>query len=246
MDMQLPENVQPLAEGEEFQFSCHPGVSCFTDCCRDLDLALSPYDVLQLKNKLGMQSGEFLERYVIIERGAEDAFPHLYLTMVDDGRASCPFVIEEGCRVYESRPGACRMYPVGRGATIRDGRKEDFFVLVREPHCLGFQEPVWYGFGSWMSDQGLERYNQLNDEVMVLLQHEKIRQGMKLEQGQSAKFVLGLYNLDRFRSVISAPDFARSFSLSAGEIQRISADEVALLRFGIQWLKKELFGDSLG
>ena len=239
----LPENVTRLAEGEEFHFSCHPGVSCFTDCCRDLELALSPYDVLQLKKKLGMRSGEFLDHYVIIEQGTDDAFPHFYLTMVDDGRASCPFVTSEGCRVYESRPGACRMYPVGRGATLRDGRREDFFVLVREAHCLGFREPVCYGCKSWMSDQGLQRYNLLNDEVMGILQHEKIRQGMKLNQGQSAQFVLALYNLDHFRSLVLSSDFSRSYSLAAEETKKIAADEVALLRFGIRWLEKELFGE---
>ena len=42
-----------------FTFACHPEVPCFNQCCRRLNLVLTPYDVLRLKNHLGMSSEEF-------------------------------------------------------------------------------------------------------------------------------------------------------------------------------------------
>jgi len=43
-----------------FQFNCNPGVSCFTQCCQDVTIVLTPYDVLRLKNGLKISSGEFM------------------------------------------------------------------------------------------------------------------------------------------------------------------------------------------
>ena len=40
----------PLDPDDTIGFACHPGVPCFNHCCRDLNQALTPYDVLQLKN----------------------------------------------------------------------------------------------------------------------------------------------------------------------------------------------------
>ncbi|MCA1766096.1 MAG: YkgJ family cysteine cluster protein, partial [Desulfobulbaceae bacterium] len=114
----LPRNVRRLGDQETFRFSCHPGVPCFTECCRQLDLALSPYDVLRLRRGLGIPAAEFLDRYAVVEKSEEEPFPTVFLAMVDDGRAACPFVTERGCSVYQDRPGACRAYPVGRGAYL--------------------------------------------------------------------------------------------------------------------------------
>ncbi len=55
---QLPEH-QPLEANEVFRFHCHPGISCFTDCCRQLELALTPYDVLRLKRRWGLPRATF-------------------------------------------------------------------------------------------------------------------------------------------------------------------------------------------
>ena len=48
---------------EVFRFACSPGVACFNACCRDLNQSLYPYDILRLKKRLKLPSGEFLERY---------------------------------------------------------------------------------------------------------------------------------------------------------------------------------------
>ncbi len=243
--MQLREHVKRLTKDETFCFACHAGVECFTECCRELELALTPYDVLRLKNILNLRSTDFLDRFVLIEKDENELFPRFYLTMVDDGSASCPFVSADGCKVYESRPGACRTYPLGRAVSMAPhGQQREFHVLLTEPHCQGFGCSACFTALEWTDDQELVPYNALNDDVMTLLQHEKVRQGIKLNEEQIKKFTLALYNLDEFRALVLKEDILSLYPLSLEDKQAISTDDTALLQFGIRWLKNELFGDG--
>ena len=51
--------VEPrkLTPESRFKFRCHPGVSCFTECCGKTTIILTPYDILRLKNRLRITSG---------------------------------------------------------------------------------------------------------------------------------------------------------------------------------------------
>ncbi len=238
--LQLPKDVTRIASDEAFCFACHPQVRCFTDCCRQLELALTPYDVLRLKQETQLNSTSFLERYVIREQESEDAFPRFYLTMVDDGQASCVFVAETGCTVYSGRPGACRTYPMGRAA-IRESNNSltEFFVLLREPHCNGFEENEPQTALKYCNDQGLEEYNNCNDKVAIVLQHDKIRTGMQLSKEQTEYFVLALYDLDRFRTLLDQGNLPQQEDYSA--CKDACKDDETLLLYGIQWLQIILF-----
>ncbi|OGQ98855.1 MAG: hypothetical protein A2521_11155 [Deltaproteobacteria bacterium RIFOXYD12_FULL_57_12] len=244
MDLQLPDTVRRLAAGETFRFACHPGVACFTECCRELELALTPYDVLRLRRCLGLSADQFLDRYVVVEKEAAEPLPRLYLAMVDDGRASCPFVSPTGCTVYSDRPGACRIYPVGRAARLTAaGGCQALHVLLREPHCLGFAGSTSFSMAEWFADQELAAYNEANDQVMTILQHARIRSGMLLSAGQIERFLLALYDLDRFRVLVAGNEFPAAILLSDQERQVIATDDAMLLSFGIRWLRHELFGE---
>jgi Fe-S-cluster containining protein len=245
--MQFPENVTRLCGLKRFSFGCHPKVACFTECCRELDLALTPYDVLRLRQALKIKSADFIERYVVLEQDENDIFPVLYLGMVDDGRASCPFITNKGCRVYNGRPGACRAYPVGRGAALDgNGKRQELYVLVREDHCKGFAEPETHTVAEWFENQELEEYNRVNDEVLTLLQHEQVRKGIRLSRKQIDNFLLALYNLDEFHELVSSSGFEDDFMLTAEERAAVLAEDLSLLRFGIRWLKETLFTEKNG
>lgn len=226
-DISLPENVRRLEDNETFRFRCHPQVDCFTDCCRQLDLALSPYDVLRLRQALNISSGEFLDRYVLAEKTAEDTFPLAFLSMTDDGQASCPFVNEQGCTVYQDRPGACRTYPVGRGASLdENGKVSELFVLLNEPHCHGFADGPALTIKEWITDQALADYNEFNDLLMTVLQHPRIKEGFKPDDRQQARYLQVLYDLDTFRQESGADK---------------NIDDRELLKVAIQLLHDELF-----
>jgi len=238
--LQLPENVSRIKDGDTFTFSCHPKVDCFTNCCKQLELALTPYDVLRLKQETKLDSRAFLDQYVIQEQEQEDVFPRFYLTMIDDGQASCVFVAKTGCTVYPGRPGACRAYPMGRAAMRKDNNQiEEFFVLLKEPHCHGFREREEQTTERYSKGQGLSVYNKFNDKVAALLQHEKIRQGMQLTKKQIEFFILALYDIDSFRKRLDKGKLPHLDSYSTKK--EICKDDERLLLFGIDWLHGILF-----
>jgi Fe-S-cluster containining protein len=78
----------------------------------------------------------------------------ILLKMKDDDYRKCPFVSPEGCLIYQDRPGACRIYPLGRAAKTgfcQDEIKEHYF-MVKEPHCLGFKEERIWSLREWLKD----------------------------------------------------------------------------------------------
>jgi hypothetical protein len=131
----------------------------------------------------------------------------VFLAMVDDGRATCPFVTEAGCSVYKDRPGACRTYPVGRGAYLdQDGQTAEMFVLINEPHCRGFEDGPEITVAEWNVDQELAIYNECNDLLITLLQHPLIKEGFRPDEQAQARYLEVLYDLDAFRQQTGLPD----------------------------------------
>jgi len=73
-----------LGPDDTFQFGCHPGVSCFNRCCGDVNIFLSPYDVLRLKKRLGMKSSDFLDQYALLPVQKDMRRPGVVLRRNDD------------------------------------------------------------------------------------------------------------------------------------------------------------------
>jgi Fe-S-cluster containining protein len=186
----------------------------------------------------GLSSSDLLKNYIIIEHEESELFPRYYLTMVDDGRDSCVFVADAGCSVYQHRPGACRMYPMGRGVTRKDKGSEEYFVLLREPHCLGFAEQTVQTIESYSKSQELETYNRFNDMLAEIQQHQRIRNGMKLSAAQISAYHCALYDIDTFRQKLAG---SRN-TPETGAIETL--DDEALLACSFRWLKNTLFGPA--
>lgn len=203
-----------------------------------LELSLTPYDVLRLRRGTGLTSQQLHDQYIIEERDEQDMFPKYYLTMIDDGRASCAFVNSEGCQVYEHRPGACRAYPLGRAAVrTREGELKQHFVIMKEQHCKGFHESPHHTPLSYSEDQGLSEYNYYNDTLATLIQHASIRAGAFMPSDEQLQlYTLALYNIDTFRTKIQ--NGALTITQYPEEIMH--SDE-ALLLFAIDWLKEQFF-----
>jgi len=233
----LPEQVSVIEPGESFFFLCHKNVRCFTDCCRELELALTPYDILRLRRATGLTSTELHQRVIIEEQSADSGFPSFYLTMVDDGKASCVFVTPEGCSIYADRPGACRTYPLGRGVMKRGTELTEQFVILKEPHCHGFAEKTIQTVSSFMQSQEMEPYNRFNDLLADIIHHEKIAAGMKLTDDQYRIYRLALFDLDAFRTQLHEKSIDSPLAVPG----QIADDDEALLEFGMQFVKIYLF-----
>ena len=145
-----------------FQFNCAPDVPCFTKCCQDITIVLTPYDVLRLKNALKIPSFEFLDRYTVIIPKEKRLIPMVVLKMNENDKC-CPFVSEKGCAVYTDRPWPCRMYPLGL-ASPKDGSpvlEDELYFLLREDVCKGFNEDKSQTVEEWLDSQGINEYNEM-------------------------------------------------------------------------------------
>lgn len=233
---------KPLAHGR-FRFRCHPGIACFTRCCAKLRLLLTPYDVVRLKHRLALRSQEFLIRYAELCMERSSRFPMLKLKMREDAGGRCPFVTPEGCSVYQDRPVACRIYPVGRAArkhADQTGPSETFF-LVEEAHCLGFREQREWKIQEWLQSEGVAEYSRMNEGWL-----EIVTAGTSLgDPGTVARkmqmFSMASYNLDRFRDFLFEGRFFHLFRVPRAE--RLRDDDTELLQFAFRWLRFALFAE---
>jgi len=232
-------------DGKTFKFRCHSEIACFTKCCADLDLVLTPYDVLRLKNRLGLPSADFLEQYTEPCVKQQGRFPLLRLKMNLDPERRCPFVAREGCVVYDDRPGACRIYPLGRAASKVDAgsKTRTKLFLVQEPHCLGLQEEKTWSIEGWFESEALNEYIARNDQWLEITTSRKSlgRRADVLRKTQM--FTMASYNLDRFKAFVFESRFLDLFEVGPDLREQLRHDEPALLRFAMEWLKFSLFGE---
>jgi uncharacterized protein len=234
-----------LSQDDTFQFACGPHVPCFTECCGKLELLITPYDLLRLRTKLGVASGEFLDTHSTIRWKTSHGLPEVMMKMDPDSNKRCPFVTPEGCSVYADRPGACRIYPLGRGSTKHpmDGSRREFYFVVREDHCRGFEQTREWKVKEWLADQGMEEYNRVNDLLMefyvLALRSRKIQIGPQHVQ----MFMMACYNLERFRDFVFKSAFLERFEIDANVVKAIREDDVKLLEFAFEWLKFALFAE---
>ena len=241
------ERFQKL-EGDDFQFACHPGVPCFNQCCRQLNLMLTPYDLLRLKNRLGMSASDFIELHTDVQSG-QNGWPVPMLKMADNAERTCPFLSDQGCTVYQDRPGACRTYPLGRAARggAAGGPTEEEFFLVREAHCRGFEQDRRWTPAAWTQDQGLEPYLAMNDLFLPLITRQPPPSDPAVIQKKFNMFFMACYNLEAFGNFVLKSSLGTRFNIPAQRLQAMAGDELELLRFAFDWLGFAIFGeDSLG
>ena len=229
-----------------FKFACHKGMKCYTHCCRDLNIILTPYDIIRMKNRLGLTCDQFLAIYTKAEMLARTKLPVVTMKMLDDDKKSCPFVTPQGCIIYEDRPVTCRYYPLGM-ASFREQEieptGEDFYFMVRESHCLGFRADKEWTVNEWRKDQGVEPYDEVNHGWMeFMLRKKSFGFQAELSEESRAMFFMVTSNADKLRRFIFESSFLDKHHVDKNILEQIKTDEVALLKFGFDWLQSALFG----
>lgn len=243
----MSEEMIPVGLKDVMGFSCGAANPCFNECCRDLNQALTPYDILRMKNNLNMSSQAFLRAYTSMHLGPDTGLPVVGFKPDPATGHACPFVRESGCSVYEDRPGSCRLYPLAR-AIARDrqsGQIREYYALIQEPHCQGFGKGTGQTVAQWLDHQAVESHNRENDKLVELISLKNQIMPGPLEGFQSDIFYTALYNLDEFRDQILNHGLLDPLDLPPGFKEKICADDLSLLDFGIDWVKYELFGREL-
>lgn len=241
--------VQPtmLEDNAQLQFRCHRGVSCWNQCCSNIDIPLTPYDVLRLKNRLGISSGEFLQKYTVPFEMDKDGMPGIKYKPVEGGTA-CQFMVPEGCSVYEDRPTACRYYPV---ALLTMRRADEYvdraaFAMVQEPHCKGHFEPQTQTIDEYRTDQGVKDYDEKGHAWRQLIVKRKSA-GPAIGTPtplSNQLFFMASYDLDRFRAFVISPSFNDTYDIPPEQMAHLVADDEALLDFGMNFIRHTLFGEK--
>ena len=252
----LPDSAAPavspilpvqLGLDDKFQFRCRKGIACFNKCCENIDILLTPYDIVRLKNRLGISSREFIDAYTTDFAMDGQGTPGLKLA-TKPGSAACINLTPEGCGVYEDRPAACRYYALGLVSMRKKDSPtdEDSYFVVKEEHCLGHQEPVVQTVRDYRRDQGIDVYDEINREwrQIILKKRSSGPTVGKPSERSFELFFLASYDLDGLRAFVASAGFDEVFDLEPAFRQELMQDEIKLLKFGFRLLKQVLFGEK--
>jgi Fe-S-cluster containining protein len=236
-----------VAETHTIEFSCHKGIGCWNACCSNIDISLTPYDVLRMKKRLGISSTEFLKDYTVPYEMEKDGIAGIKFRPVEGGSA-CRFMKPEGCDIYTDRPTACRYYPVA----LLSMRKQDEYVdrdsyaIVKEDHCKGHEVNRRITIADYRKEQGLEEYDDLARGWRQLVLKKKSSGPTigKPSLRSRQLFFMACYDIDKFREFVQMESFGKLFELPAEEKEVILKDDVALLQFAFRFLRQVLFGEE--
>ncbi|HSW61702.1 MAG TPA: YkgJ family cysteine cluster protein [Dissulfurispiraceae bacterium] len=245
--MQSMKHVEPvrLTAQSRFTFRCYKGIDCFTKCCNNIDIMLTPYDIIRMKKRLGISSGEFLNDYTYIEIEEKSAYPFVHLRMKEEPGMPCRFVSPDGCIIYDDRPANCRYYAVGQASLRKQDDKdsppytEEFYFLIKEPHCLGHQEDRELTIAEWREEQGVDLFDDMNRGWKDLLFRRNIP-GAKLDDKKQKLFYMACYDVDRFRRFIIESGFLDLFVVAPTKLERMKTDDIEMMQFGCDYIKYTL------
>ncbi len=248
-DVPFPKSpVMPaLIEGNAtINFRCHRNIACWNACCSNIDISLTPYDILRLKKRLGISSGDFLLKYTVPYEFEKGGIAGVKLKPVENGSA-CQFMVAEGCSVYEDRPTACRYYPVALLSMRKQNEYTDThgYALVKEPHCLGHNERRPITIEDYRKEQGLIEYDDHGRGWRQLILKKKSSGPTvgKPTQRSLQLFFMACYDLDRFREFVTSTSFNELYDLPQDLQQQIRTDDIALMDFGFRLMRQVMFNE---
>ncbi len=238
---------ETIGDETRFFFDCKPILSCYKKCCQNQNIFLYPYDVIRLKNRLGISSDVFLEDYVNIVLREDSFFPEVLLAMSSElPENPCLFLEDSGCSVYADRPEACRMFPLEHGfffdaRTYRSRR----ILFLKPPHfCDGQNEEKPWTPNVWIKNQGAEVYNQMSRkwyEIQRLFQNDPwAGEGVNGKRGKMA--FMASYNIDKFRDFLFNSSFLKRYKIASAFLDKAKRDDCELLKLGCAWIELFVWG----
>ncbi len=236
------EDSPTLTEESRFTFLCGPGMPCFNQCCQAGLIVLNPGDVLRLKRFLQVSSSEFLRRYAVRETEAGSGLPLVFLRPPRGQETGCPFVSEAGCRVYEARPDACRLFPLAQGSVLTPTGLRDRLYLRQPSYCLGLAAGQEWTVADWMAAQGFDPADPRRRAWVSLLLTQAL--SGPATPDQQDLFYLAAYDLDNFRAFVLTSAFPAVYGFPAEALAPLADDEEALLRFALAYITATLEEDE--
>jgi hypothetical protein len=126
-----------------------------------------------------------------------------------------------------------------------DAEDDEFYFFVHEPHCLGFKEDKLWTVREWRKNQGVDIHDEINAEwTDLVVRKRSFPPNVQLTDQTKQMFFMVSYNLDKFREFVFGSTFLQRYEVDAAKLAEIKNDEIALLKFGLKWLKWLLFKEG--
>ncbi len=222
-----------LAGNSAFNFSCNDGLPCFTQCCRDVNIYLTPYDVLRMRRALKIDSGDFLDRYTRQFVAGGVNVPVVQLAM-DPESLSCKLVTPQGCGIYEDRPWACRMFPLDLGGRLG----EYCYVEGSGRRCLGMKERSPQKVDEWLKGQGVEKYLEM-EALFESIIPPGYAPAARLGAGLG-KLMFLAYDLSRFESLLEDKAFVALYGLAEETVRHARENDEEMLLLAFRYIRSQM------
>ena len=244
--------LKPITPEGIFSFACHPGVSCFNKCCHEIDVILTPVDILKMKTALNIRSDEFLKKYTTLQTLKDTGIPLAKLLMRENSNGACIFLDgSKGCSIYQNRPQVCRSYPLGLGTLDprhekfqTEGQSPEARFMIQEDMCMGHREPKTWTLKKWMEDQGTVAMEEGNKPWMEIVAKLKAMKIGEKQQQEISLFIMASYDLDTFWQFVFESTFLERFEVDKNTVESMRSDQESLLKFGMEWLLFALFNEG--
>jgi Fe-S-cluster containining protein len=176
--------ARTLQGADTVELMCDTG-GCAANCCKNgPPIILNPYEIDRICVAAGMSYEDLLD---VVETDRADGFP---LVMLPRDPA-CHFWIAKGCRIYEARPLACRLFPLGR--VFENGRSH--IVLPGRNICSGLIPSPSHTLEDYLQEQVTKIHIAMADQWIEFVS-EMEQQGLPDAQVTSVAFHMLVYSPD--------------------------------------------------
>ncbi|MGD9244219.1 MAG: YkgJ family cysteine cluster protein, partial [Desulfobacterales bacterium] len=122
---------------------------------------------------------------------------------------------------------------------------DGFYFFVHEAHCLGFEEKKEWTVREWRKDQGVDIHDEINAGwTDLVVRKRSFPPNLKLVEESKKMFFLVSYNIDKFKQFVFESSFLNRYAIDPATVEKIRKDEIALLKFGLKWLKDVLYKEG--
>ncbi len=117
-------------------------------------------------------------------------------------------------------------------------------MMIKETHCLGFNNGKEQTVREWIIEEDIEPYNRMNDMLMDIISLKNQIIPGELDIKSAYLFRMALYDLDAFRSHLFSNEIEAG-DFNEEDINAAKHDDTALLRVAFSWVKQNIFLKNL-
>lgn len=151
-------DAQVLTETDLLQLACG-ATGCSSTCCKaTAPIVLNPYEIARICKATGMFYEDLLD---VLDTDRAKGFPLVMLPRYP----VCHFWTATGCRIYEARPLACRLFPLGR--VFENDRSH--IVLPDVNRCSGLVPAPAKTVAAYLQEQDTSLFIEMADRWIAFV-----------------------------------------------------------------------------